>query len=438
MSLLETYQSRKTLFVNKLTNKGVEASDNDGLTTLINKIDSIDGGSNNGVLLFADKDIVVTDGIVKLGAIALNNGKLVNEPISIIDILYSNSLINDGQNTFDFENESAVGEYSKCESNENGFLLQLNSAYLSSVVFDFTKYKYIISFKAKVLDDEPNICYMSVGTTSSYNYPMSVDVTTTNLPQNISSDQDGFYDIRWEISINNNKIYVNDNLYLNDDDVDYTGFDNHYLWFMSSDWTNIYKNLTITQVFGESEFGATNGIYYGKGIGNKEFIAKCGNVVSQPISIYDTIFYDHAYDGEGNHNDTGWTNARCTLTRDEYTQLVWTGEGNNGTYYRSFTDSADLCIEFDLYFKKNSSSAEIFTIMDNWTVLGSVTKSSLDLVEETWQHIKIEMKDGQGTISTGTSTTPITFTSTGADRFGFSVRHSNDLIRYRDFMVYSA
>ena len=186
--------------------------------------------------------------------------------------------------------------------------------------------------------------------------------------------------------------------------------------------------------------GTASKTYTGVGLGKVDFLASlesdCSSDVSTPYPVIDGLFYDHAYAGEGNYNDTGWTNARCTLTRDTYTQIVWDTTGNNGSYYRSFTDSADLCIEFDLYFKKNSSSADIFTIMDNWTVLGSVRKSSLDLTEETWQHIKIEMKDGQGTISTGTSTTPVTFTSTGADRFGFAVRHSNDLIRYKDFVVY--
>ena len=186
------------------------------------------------------------------------------------------------------------------------------------------------------------------------------------------------------------------------------------------------------------------GGYTGAGAGEVDIMAKTviddSIIQSEPYTLYDTLFYDKGHSGTDgvDYNSTGWTNARCTLTRDEYTQLVWDTTGNNGSYYRSFTDSADLCIEFDLYFKKNSSSADIFTIMDNWTILGNATKSSLDLVEETWQHIKIEMKDGQGTISTGTSITPISFTSTGADRFGFSVRHSNDLIRYRDFMVYSA
>ena len=63
MSLIETYQSRKSLLVEKLISKGVQASATDGLTTLINKVDDIhvlqcfasDSVSQSGdtVMLFA-------------------------------------------------------------------------------------------------------------------------------------------------------------------------------------------------------------------------------------------------------------------------------------------------------------------------------------------------------------------------------------------------
>lgn len=47
MSLLSTYNSIKSLLVNKLTNKGIsDVSVNDGLTTLINKIDDIESGGD--------------------------------------------------------------------------------------------------------------------------------------------------------------------------------------------------------------------------------------------------------------------------------------------------------------------------------------------------------------------------------------------------------
>lgn len=181
----------------------------------------------------------------------------------------------------------------------------------------------------------------------------------------------------------------------------------------------------------------TNG-YTGKGVGKIDIQAELhddSSVVSQPYEVIDAVYYDHGYSGEGNYNSTGWSNSNCTLTREDYTQLVHNGSGSSGAYYRSFTDSADLCIEFDLYFLE-ATNDYIFNIADNWTVLASLLKSNLDLVEETWQHIIIRMKNGQGTITTSTYTgSPITFTSTGADRFIWSLK-PNDMVRYRDFMVY--
>ena len=77
MSLISTYQSCKTLLANKLSEKGITASANSGLTTLINKIGEIQHFTD-GILLYGDKDIIQQEENLELSAIVLENGKPVN------------------------------------------------------------------------------------------------------------------------------------------------------------------------------------------------------------------------------------------------------------------------------------------------------------------------------------------------------------------------
>lgn len=77
MTFIGTYQGRKSLFAEKLVNKGVSASGTDGLTTLINKIDDIQH-FDSGLTLYADKSIAQSSDTVNLYALLLNNGKPVS------------------------------------------------------------------------------------------------------------------------------------------------------------------------------------------------------------------------------------------------------------------------------------------------------------------------------------------------------------------------
>ena len=87
MSLISTYQGRKSLFAEKLEDKGVEASSSDGLTTLINKIDDIEEGFTEGLLLYAENNIVQKEDTVDLYALLLEEGKpLPNKTVDFIGL----------------------------------------------------------------------------------------------------------------------------------------------------------------------------------------------------------------------------------------------------------------------------------------------------------------------------------------------------------------
>lgn len=74
MSLISTYQSIKTLLANKLTSKGVTANSNEGLTTLINKIDNIQA---NGIIIWGNKEIIQSTDDVDINVFVFEDGKPV-------------------------------------------------------------------------------------------------------------------------------------------------------------------------------------------------------------------------------------------------------------------------------------------------------------------------------------------------------------------------
>jgi len=78
MTFASTYLSRKQLLADKLASKGVTGySSSDGLTTLINAVSEIEGGSGKILKLFSDKTVLsqYDSDIATLTAILLDNGE---------------------------------------------------------------------------------------------------------------------------------------------------------------------------------------------------------------------------------------------------------------------------------------------------------------------------------------------------------------------------
>ena len=78
MTFEENYQSRKTLLANQLTDKGINASDTEGMTTLINKVNDIQPETNNTLVLYTDKNVAENGEDIQLYALLLNNGTPVS------------------------------------------------------------------------------------------------------------------------------------------------------------------------------------------------------------------------------------------------------------------------------------------------------------------------------------------------------------------------
>ena len=108
MSLLSTYNSIKSLLVNKLTNKGIsDVSVNDGLTTLINKIDDIESGGDVTTTITGNTisgtyppntDIPIS---TTLKAVYENNDEIsLDAPLNGADIVYDFIATNDNTHNY--------------------------------------------------------------------------------------------------------------------------------------------------------------------------------------------------------------------------------------------------------------------------------------------------------------------------------------------------
>lgn len=89
-----------------------------------------------------------------------------------------------------------------------------------------------------------------------------------------------------------------------------------------------------------------------------------------------------------------------------------------------------------MYYQKVSTTKSCVDICVNWVKSANITKDNLNLDYNTWHHIKIEMKNGVGLISNYTNSNTISFDSTDVNRFVFSLESLNDVIRYKNFIIF--
>lgn len=174
--------------------------------------------------------------------------------------------------------------------------------------------------------------------------------------------------------------------------------------------------------------------YTGTGAGKLNVVAESGTFVSEIYELWDTLFYDEATSSD-TKNNTGWTNYRGTLSFDNATKIeIATGETNT-IYTRTFTLGDGLAIEFDL--NVNFSSSQIFRLCNDWSTVGSATKSSLNLSDNSWAHIKIVLQNGAGLIYRSINdTNPISFNYTALTRFYFFIENADDSLKYKNFKIY--
>ena len=290
MSLISTYQSRKSLFAEKLITKGVEASATDGLTTLINKIDDIQSFTE-GLLLYADKKIAQSEDTVNLYALLLEDNVAVSgEKVKIYSDIYLRS--------------------ETCSSTDSLY----DDYYVSSSKSGGVQYDFIGS------NNDTYIRYNS---------------TTINI----------FYGDHWSSDFGyTGEFHIKDGVLTYKDSQEVS----HTVDVSMVDTTKVPSNpITVHYKWVEVTTGSDGVASYEydcTGSGLREFYATYGSIVSETYSIIDGTFFDN-----GTSENTKWNGALQRSYSSDGTAL--TSTGNWQVLYAgnpSITFLNPVTVEFDV------------------------------------------------------------------------------------------
>ena len=330
MSLISTYQSRKSLFAEKLITKGVEASATDGLTTLINKIDDIQSFTE-GLLLYADKKIAQSEDTVNLYALLLEDNVAVSgEKVKIYSDIHLRS--------------------ETCSQSDSLYDDYYTSSSKSGIQYDF------------------------IGSNDKY---IKYNSTTMNI----------FYGSQWSSDF----IYTGE-FHIKEGVLTYydSGGVSHTVDVSMVDTSSINSNpITVyynwVEVTTEDD-GVATYEYDCTGSGLREFYATSGTFVSRTLSVFDCYRHD---DGTiSSHNDiwTGLTNT--DLTREaEYTTIKEKTVGTTATITFTNIPLKNYRIECDVYQVDGTQDEWFITVLDkNYT---AITSADSKLGE--WKHISLDL-----------------------------------------------
>ena len=301
-SLAETYLSCKTAFANKLVSKGVSASSDDGLTTLIGKIDDIGDSFDTGILLSADKSVeqkgtTQSPNTINLSALVLENGNF--KPGATV-LLYE-SILDKTYTAGETLNLSIGSDWEIDLGTGANIWLCANGATIAGG-------DYILSLAGNYL-----IGYGGGGYV----------ISPRELP-------------------GNGKLRLKDGvLYFGNSSLDLSSYNFTLTNLNKVTEAGSVKVFTPTSLTTNSNGIATKS-YTCSGVGKKEFYATCGTLVSEPYTVWDCLYYDEA--SENTHKTyTG------TLSPSYDIDSTILAETSNTTKTFIFNYSAidDVKIEFD-------------------------------------------------------------------------------------------
>lgn len=399
-SLSETYLSCKSAFANKLTNKGVSATSNDGLTTLINKIDNIPSGiHDNSLNLFADKKIDQSSNTINLYALLLRDG-----------IAKAGETVN-----FYIDGDGTTYDSKVLTANTATTVSDRYSIDLPSTV---TGYVYLEASK--------NILILYVNGSSSTDltiYPTGGSPTI-------------IYDV---VSL----VYANGVLTVTEDDDTVTEID-----CSSYDMSSVTSTVTGVVI---KDYGAKSATTNSGGIatipylcnGSGEHIVKAisGSVVSETYTVWDTLFYCKGLDGTGNHNPNWFESAPSTMTvtrSSNGTTISKTGNGNvlpstQPTESSSWSTLLKLGVPLTVEFEIVEGSGLSFRCYNNsnQSVFDKGLSSGLWKFEITSNSAKCYKNGVEQTLTASNFENTVYFAFTGSGSTEAS-------ITFKDFKIYSS
>lgn len=173
--------------------------------------------------------------------------------------------------------------------------------------------------------------------------------------------------------------------------------------------------------------------YVGQGVGNVDISASAvidgSTFVSEIYEVLDCIKYDTGIDGTASNI---WSNQTTYLSRGtEYSTLT---DASSRNIYTTITDNN--CIEFDVNIDEYNTS-QFIRLMDSDNALLYATKNTMGINNNEWVHVKIEIEDGQASISNNKNANVISGSVTNVNRFSFRCGGDNKSVKFKDFKVYS-
>ena len=384
MSLISTYQSRKSLFAEKLITKGVEASATDGLTTLINKIDDIPSeGFTDGLLLYADKKIAQSEDTVNLYALLLEDNVAVSgEKVKIYSDIYLRS--------------------ETCSSTDSLYDDYYASSSKSGLAqYDFIGENSVGSPYIRYNSTTINIFYGGQQWSSDFRYTGEFHIKEGVLTYKDSEGVSHTVDVSMvdTTKVPTNPITV------------------HYKW---------------VEVTTDSD-GVASYEYDCTGSGLREFYATSGTFVSETFVVTDCIKYDGGTSNTSHLSIWNTTGATPQVTPD-YTSLIY----DNAVIWHTceFNAGSDFILEFDVNITTTNRGAYDITIRNaNQDLLNYYVYSDASLQSDNWYHIICRVENNMCTISNDVTPYVRSRDITGYSKFVFNCRQ-DETVRYKNFKIY--
>jgi len=396
--------------VTNLAAKGVSAQFSDGGLTLADKILEINQ-FNDGVFLASDKKIAQSSNTVHLSAMVVDEGMFkVGEPVIIEDMVNTTPI------------------YTKTKINEDPTLPDTLNDNIGSGRWALTFGSYSGSADAP---------FILVRTSEYDELTISKTSTGFDIESNISYEGSTDY---LEGSLTGSILYYCEGELFTD-----TGDSLIEEWFNVNDFNMsiaqyVEGSVSLYRIYGggiTGDSGAVSGIYTCSGAGKKEIVAKSGSVVSQPYSIWDTLFYDNAT-SESNK----WRNYsdRLTVTPSDDGTTLFRDASTSIGYYIAYDTSTSqyvtfttpFVIEFEVSGISSRSQCGVY-----FSVSSDNNKTFSDMGVVNGDSVKIEY-DGT-TIKVyrngGTSSTDISLSLTGNIKVGFFVGATN-YFTFKNFKIY--
>ena len=394
-SLAETYLSCKTAFANKLVSKGVSASSDDGLTTLIGKIDDIGDSFDTGILLSADKSVeqegtTQSPNTINLSALVLENGNF--KPGATV-LLYE-SILDKTYTAGETLNLSIGSDWEIDLGTGANIWLCANGATIAGG-------DYILSLAGNYLTGYGGGGYV---------------ISPRELP-------------------GNGKLRLkNGVLYFGNSSLDLSSYNFTLTNLNKVTEAGSVKVFTPTSLTTNSNGIATKS-YTCTGVGKKEFYATCGTLQSEPYEVLDALFYDTCV--TGTTKTSTWfiynNSVSTPVVSDDGMFVERTSTGNgylvcNSQNMNTKPFALDFAVEFDVV--SISGDVRFTTVDGDWQGVGSNSMTANS-------HIKVEYYSNKQIITINDGT-PTEYTKTNSGNQGVRFQFVGvGSIKIKDFKVYS-